>query len=221
MSKLEWDKTGERLFETGISKVALYPQDSKGAYPVGVAWNGITAITENKEGAESTVLYADGIKYAILRSAETLGLTIEAYTYPDEWASCDGSAEVADGVFIGQQKRKSFGLCYRTEIGNDTNTEEDDGYKLHLVYSCTASPTDVEYDTVNDSPDAATMSWDVETTPVNVTGYKPTALITIDSTKVDKTQLQALEDKLYGTESATPMLPLPDDVLAIFKKAEA
>lgn len=215
MAKLVWDKTGERLYETGVSHGVLYVQDSTGAYPTGVAWNGLTAVTESPSGAEATPLYADDIKYLELRSAEEFGATIEAYTYPKEFEACDGSAELAEGVTIGQQDRKAFGLCYRTIVGNDVK-KNDLGYKLHLIYGATASPSEKGYQTVNDSPEAITFSWEVTTTPINVDGFKPTSSLTIDSTKVDKSKLDALEAKLYGAESAEATLPTPDEVAAIF-----
>lgn len=215
MAKLVWDKTGERLYETGVSHGVLYVQDSTGAYPAGVAWNGLTAVTESPSGAEATPLYADDIKYLELRSAEEFGATIEAYTYPKEFEACDGSAELAEGVTIGQQDRKAFGLCYRTIVGNDVK-KNDLGYKLHLIYGATASPSEKGYQTVNDSPEAITFSWEVTTTPINVDGFKPTSSLTIDSTKVNETKLAALEAKLYGTESVEATLPTPDEVAAIF-----
>lgn len=219
MAKLVWDKTGERLYETGVSHGVLYVQDSTGAYPTGVAWNGLTAVTESPSGAEATPLYADDIKYLELRSAEEFGATIEAYTYPKEFEACDGSAELAEGVTIGQQDRQTFGLCYRTIVGNDVK-KNDLGYKLHLIYGATASPSEKGYQTVNDSPEAITFSWEVTTTPINVDGFKPTSSLTIDSTKVDKTKLAALEAKLYGAESAEATLPTPDEVAAIFATQE-
>ena len=216
MSKLTWDASGERLYETGVKQGVLYVMNSN-VYGNGVAWNGLTAITESPSGAESTPLYADDIKYLDLRSTEEFGATIEAYTYPDEFAACDGSASLADGVSIGQQARKMFGLCYRTTVGNDTDGT-DHGYKLHLIYGATASPSEKAYETINDSPDAITFSWEITTTPVSVTGFKPTASITIDSTKADPTCLAALEEKLYGGESTEPTLPLPDEVKTIMTK---
>lgn len=217
MPKLTWDASGERLYETGVKQGVLYVMGSNG-YGNGVAWNGLTAITESPSGAESTPLYADDIKYLDLRSTEEFGATIEAYTYPDEFAACDGSASLADGVSIGQQARKMFGLCYRTTVGNDTDGT-DHGYKLHLIYGATASPSEKAYETINDSPEAITFSWEITTTPVSVTGFKPTASITIDSTKADPTCLAALEEKLYGGESTEPTLPLPDEVKTIMTKA--
>lgn len=226
MSKLVWDKTGERFYETGVKQGVLYPQASGGTYPNGVAWNGLTAVTESPSGAEASPLYADDIKYLNLMSAEEFGATIEAYTYPDEFAQCDGSAEIATGVMAGQQSRKAFGLCYRTILGNDVDSN-DYGYKLHIIYGALAAPSEKGYTTVNDSPDAITFSWEVTTTPVNVSGFKPTASITIDSTKADADKLAALEVILYGkdatTESANdgvdPRLPLPDEIAELMAKA--
>lgn len=201
-NRLTWDGTGDRLFETGIDRGVLYPINSQGAYKPGVAWNGLTAITESPSGAEATALWADNIKYLNLYSAEEFGATIEAYTYPDEWAECDGSAEISTGVSIGQQSRRKFGLCYRTRLGNDVDGDSH-GYKLHLLYGCMASPSERGYSTVNDSPEAITFSWTITTTPVSVSdisnkSFKPTAVLTIDSTKVDETKLKSLEDVLYG-----------------------
>lgn len=211
MAKLVWDKTGERLYETGVKNGVLYVQDASGAYPAGVAWNGLTAVTEAPSGAEATALYADDIKYLNLLSTEEFGATIEAYTYPDEFAQCDGSASLATGVTIGQQPRKAFGLCYRTTVGNDVEGN-DHGYKLHIIYGCLAAPSEKAYATINDSPEAITFSWEVTTTPVAVEGFKPTATIVIDSTKVDAGKLAALEAKLYGSESEEAMLPLPNEI---------
>ena len=211
MSKLVWDKTGERLYETGVSRGVLYLPDVQGAYSNGVAWNGLTAVNESPSGAEPTPLYADDIKYQNLISAEEYAATIEAYTYPDEFAECDGSAELAPGVMIGQQKRKSFGMCYRTKVGNDADGT-DYGYKLHMIYGAMAAPSDKSYATVNDSPEAITFSWEVSTTPVEVSGHKPTASLTIDSTKVDAEKLAALETILYGSENTNARLPLPDEI---------
>ena len=220
MAKIVWDKTGERLYETGVKNGVLYVQEG-GAYPKGVAWNGLTAVTESPSGAEATPLYADDIKYLNLISAEEFAATIEAYTYPDEFAACDGSASLVDGVMIGQQARKTFGLCYRTTIGNDTNGN-DYGYKLHIIYGALAAPSEKAYATINDSPEAITFSWEVTTTPVNVTGAKPTASITIDSTKADSTKLAALEDILYGKDGEPgnePRLPLPDEIKTLMTAA--
>lgn len=216
MAKLTWDDTGNRLYETGVKQGVLYPVADNGGYGTGVAWNGLTAVTESPSGAEPTALYADDIKYLELMSNEEFGATIEAYTYPDEFAECDGSAELTEGVKIGQQPRKAFGLCYRTTLGNDVKGN-DYGYKLHLVYGCKAAPSEKAYATINDSPEAITFSWEVTTTPVSVTGHKPTAHLEIDSTKVDATKLAALEAILYGSatgDNATPRLPLPDEVLS-------
>ena len=194
--KIEWDKTGQRYYETGLDHGVLYPQNTTGLYPKGVPWNGLTNVTESPEGAEATDLYADNIKYGSLRSAETFGGTIEAYTYPEEFNQCDGNVSVAEGVYIGQQSRTSFGFVYRTQVGNDTSSE--DGYKLHLVYGATASPSEKTRDTINDSPEATTFSWEFDTTPVNVTGHKPTATLEIDSRKCSPKKLTALEKILFG-----------------------
>lgn len=225
MSKIVWDKTGERLYETGVKNGVLYLQ-TNGVYNNGVAWNGLTAVTESPSGAEATALYADDMKYLNLYSAEEFGATIEAYTYPDEFAECDGSKELVDGVVIGQQTRKVFGLCYRTVIGNDTDGEAH-GYKLHIIYGAMASPSEKAYATINDSPEAITFSWEITTTPVNVTGAKPTASVVIDSTKADPTKLSALETILYGKDPTTdggsdgvdPRLPLPDELKTLMTKS--
>ena len=214
MSRLTWDNTGERLFETGVKNGVLYPIQTGGKYTKGVAWNGLISVTESPSGAEPTALYADDIKYVNLLSNEEFGATIEAYTYPDEFAECDGSGTLAEGVLLGQQKRKVFGLCYRTTIGNDVDGN-DHGYKLHLVYGCLAAPSEKAYSTINDNPDAITFSWEVTTTPVNVTGFKPTSQITIDSTKVAKEKMTAIEALLYGSEEKEPSLPLPDELAAV------
>ena len=218
MAKIKWDETGEKIYETGVKNGVLYLPDETGQYVKGVAWNGLTAVTESPSGAESTPLYADDIKYVELFSAEEFGATLECYTYPDEFAECDGSAEVTPGVIIGQQNRKTFGLCYRTTLGNDVKGNEY-GYKLHLIYGAKASPSEKSYSTINDSPEAITFSYEITTTPVNVTGHKPTASLTINSTKVDASKLQQLEALLYGAESAEAKLPLPDEVINLLKSS--
>lgn len=217
MAKIIWDQTGERLYETGVRNGVLYLLQDTGKYEKGVAWNGLTAVTESPSGAEATPLYADDIKYLNLLSTEEFGATVEAYTYPDEFAECDGSASIATGVNIGQQPRKTFGLCYRTTLGNDVKNN-DYGYKLHIIYGALAAPSEKAYATINDSPEAITFSWELSTTPVNVTGFKPTASITIDSTKAEPEKLKALEAILYGSDGigdetgAEPRLPLPDEI---------
>lgn len=218
MAKLVWDETGKRFYETGVKNCVLYVQDASGAYPQGVAWNGITAINESPSGAEANPLYADDIKYLNLISAEEFGASIEAYTYPEEFEECDGSASLATGVTIGQQPRKTFGLCYRTVVGNDVKNN-DYGYKIHIIYGALAAPSEKGYATINDSPEAITFSWELSTTPVNVTGHKPTASLVVDSTKTDATKLKALEDVLYGTESEEARLPLPDEIMEMMKDA--
>lgn len=229
MSRLTWDNTGERYYETGVKQGVLYPIQTDGKYSVGVAWNGLTAVTESPSGAEATALYADDIKYLNLISTEEFGATIEAYTYPDEFAECDGSAALADGIMLGQQKRKTFGLCYKTTVGNDVDGN-DYGYKLHLIYGCLAAPSEKAYATINDSPEAITFSWEVSTTPVNVAGFKPTSQITIDSTKIaegKKAKLTELEDILYGkdgtgdgqTGAVVARLPLPGEIKTLFEGA--
>ena len=232
MSRLTWDNTGERYYETGVKQGVLYPIQADGKYSLGVAWNGLTAVTESPSGAEATALYADDIKYLNLISNEEFGATIEAYTYPDEFAECDGSAALADGVMLGQQKSKTFGLCYKTTVGNDVDGN-DYGYKLHLIYGCLAAPSEKAYATINDSPEAITFSWEVSTTPVNVKdangkSFNPTSQITIDSTKIaseKKAKLTELEDILYGkngtgdngeTGATVARLPLPDEIAALF-----
>lgn len=223
--KLVWDKTGEHFYETGVKNGVLYPMNASGTYSKGVAWNGLTAITESPSGAEATALYADDIKYLNLMSNEEFGATVEAYTYPDEFAECDGSASLTEGVYIGQQARKTFGLCYRTTLGNDAKGN-DYGYKLHIIYGAMASPSEKAYSTINDSPDAITFSWELSTTPVAVANFKPTASLTIDSTKVDAAKLTALEEILYGkdgtgedhtTGAVDPRLPLPDEIATLMK----
>ena len=218
MAKLVWDESGKRLYETGVEKGVLYVQGENGQYQNGVAWNGLTAVTESPSGAEPTALYADDIKYLELFSAEEFGATIEAYTYPEEFEACDGSASLGTGVTIGQQDRKAFGLCYRTIVGNDVKGNEN-GYKLHLVYGAKAKPSEKAYATVNDSPEAVTFSWEVTTTPVNVAGFKPTASVTIDSTKIEAGKLKAIEDKLYGTQDQEPALLMPDEIKQIITGA--
>lgn len=211
MAKLVWDKTGERLYETGVKNGVLYTVDDKGAYTKGVPWNGLTGVTESPSGAEATALYADDIKYLNLMSAEEFGCTIEAYTYPVEFEACNGEAELVPGIKIGQQKRATFGFSYRTAIGNDTDGS-DFGYKIHVVYGCLASPSEKAYATINDSPEAITFSWEVTTTPVSVEGFKPTAHLEIDSTKIDAEKLALLEAKLYGSETEEATLPLPSEI---------
>ena len=218
MAKLVWDESGKRVYETGVRNGVLYVQGENGEYQKGVAWNGLTAVTESPSGAEPTALYADDIKYLELFSAEEFGATIEAYTYPEEFEACDGSASLGTGVTIGQQDRKAFGICYRTVVGNDVKGNEH-GYKLHLVYGAKAKPSEKAYATVNDSPEAVTFSWEVTTTPVNVAGFKPTASVTIDSTKIDADKLKAIEDKLYGTASEEATLLMPDEIKQILAGA--
>ena len=215
MSKLVWDQTGQKTYETGVNQGVLFPQASTGLYPKGVAWNGLTTVTESPSGAEASASYADNIKYLNLISAEEFGATVEAYTYPDEFGVCDGSAELAVGVKIGQQKRTAFGMSYKTAFGNDVDGN-DHGYKLHIVYGAMAKPSEKAYASINDSPEAITFSWELTTTPVAVAGLKPTASITIDSTKVDPAKLTALETILYGNTGVDPRLPLPDEIAALF-----
>lgn len=221
MARLEWDKTGEHLYETGVDHGVLYFPDQTGAYKNGVAWNGLISVSESPSGAEATGQYADNIKYLNLISAEEFGATVEAYTYPEEFEACNGNKELVDntGVYVGQQSRSVFGFCYRTMIGNDTDGQ-DHGYKLHLVYGCQVSPSEKAYQTINDSPEALTFSWELSTTPVNVTGKKPTALLVIDSTKIDSTKLARIEAKLYGDETSTgAVLPTPDEIAEILNAA--
>ena len=212
--KLVWDNIGERFYETGVKNCALYLQNTDGSYPKGVAWNGISAINESPSGAEASPIYADDTKYLNLISNEELSASIEAYTYPDEFAECDGSAEIATGITIGQQPRKAFGLAYKTTLGNDIVGNEY-GYKLHLLYGCKAAPSEKAYSTINDSPEAITFSWEISTTPVNVKGFKPTSNLTIDSSKVAPEKLAALEAVLFGSESADARLPLPDEIITL------
>ena len=216
MAKIVWDESGKRTYETGVRNGVLYLQDAQGAYTKGVAWNGLTAVTESPSGAEPTALYADDIKYLELFSAEEFGATIEAYTYPAEFEKCDGSASLGTGVTIGQQDRATFGLCYRTVLGNDVKGSEF-GYKLHLIYGAKAKPSEKGYQTINDSPEAITFSWEISTTPVNVSGFKPTACVTIDSTKIEPAKLAQIEALLYGGEATEAKLPLPDEIATIVK----
>ena len=224
MTALKWDEVGKRLYETGVSNAVLFVRSDAGTYPLGVAWNGITAITESPSGAESNKLYADNVAYVDMQSAEEFAATIEAYTYPDEFAVCDGSAELAEGVTVGQQTRKAFGLAYKTKLGNDV-AGNDLGYKLHLIYNLKAAPSERAYATINDSPEAITLSWEATSTPEPVTGKKPTSCITIDSTKADSVKLKNLEEQLFGRDAVVgppavtaivPNLPLPNAVAAIF-----
>lgn len=217
MSKLTWDATGERRYEAGVEKGVLYPIQAGAKYTKGVAWNGLTTVTESPSGAEPTPLYADNIKYLTLVSAEEFGGTIEAYTYPEEFAECDGSVELAPGVYIGQQDRKVFGMSYVTNLGDDVKGANA-GYKIHLIYGALAAPAEKAYASINDSPEATTFSWEFTTTPVSANGFKPTSLITIDSTKVDATKLAALEAALYGTDEKEAYLPLPDEVATLIGK---
>jgi hypothetical protein len=216
MTRLVWDAVGERLYETGVNNGILYPIDASGEYPLGIAWNGLVSVSESPSGAEPTPLYADNIKYLTMYSNEEFGATIEAYTYPDEFAVCDGSVEAADGVFLNQQARTKFGLVYKTKIGNDV-AGEDLGYKLHIVYGAKASPSEKSYSTINESPEAITFSWEVTTDPVEVDGYRPTASLVIDSTKADPTKLAALESQLFGDYMIDPNLPLPAEVIALME----
>jgi hypothetical protein len=215
MSKLVWDKSGERYLQLGVDRGVIYPMGSSGNYGTGVAWNGLTAVNENPDGAEPQDIYADNIKYATLRSAENYGCTIEAVNYPEEFAICDGTASPTPGVYLGQQPRKPFGFAFRTGIGSDTTGAESKDYLLHIVYNLTASPSDRNYETVNENPDAIGFSWECKGTPVECTGYKQLCTITIDSRYVDSTKLRSLEDALYGTAQEDATLPSPDDVLAL------
>lgn len=218
MSKLVWDQSGKRLYETGVDHGVLYPIQTGGVYSKGVAWNGLTAVTESPSGADVNDIYADNMKYLGLVGAEKFGATVEAYTYPDEFAECDGSVELVKGVTIGQQNRKVFGMVYRTVIGNDVDGNEH-GYKLHLIYGATAAPSEKAYNTINEDPEAITFSWELSTTPVNVTGQKPTASLTIDSTKADPTKLAELEKILFGDTETEPRLPLPDEIAQLLNVA--
>ena len=214
MARIVWDNTGEKIYETGCDRGVLYVSNGEGGYKKGVAWNGLTSVTENPTGAESTALYADNIKYLNMLSSEDFGATIEAYTYPDEFMECDGSASVTPGVVIGQQNRTTFAMCYRTLKGNDVAGTAL-GYKIHIIFNATASPSSKAYSTVNESPEAITFSWEVSTTPVPVEGYKPTASIVIDSTKVDKGKLTQLEEKLYGGSATEPTLPAISEIISM------
>lgn len=218
MSKLVWDQSGKRLYETGVDHGVLYPIQTGGVYSKGVAWNGLTAVTESPSGANVNDIYADNMKYLGLVGAEKFGATVEAYTYPDEFAECDGSVELVKGATIGQQNRKVFGMVYRTVIGNDVDGNEH-GYKLHLIYGATAAPSEKAYNTINEDPEAITFSWELSTTPVNVTGHKPTASLTIDSTKADPTKLAELEKILFGDTETEPRLPLPDEIAQLLNVA--
>lgn len=215
MAKITWDNSGEKFFEMGVDHGVLYPLSDEGEYTPGVAWNGLTSVSDSPDGAEANELWADNIKYGVLRSTENHKGTIEAYMFPDEWSECDGYGVPTAGLRIGQQKRKTFGLCYRTMVGNDVDSEL--GYKLHLVYGATASPSEKTHETVNDSPDAMTMSWEYETVPISVDGYKPTASIEIDSTKLNAAKLAKLETILYGDATSEPRLPLPDEIITMMK----
>lgn len=222
MAKLVWDEAGKHVYETGVSKGVLYVMsDTPGTYGKGVAWNGLSSVSESPTGAEVSAIYADNIKYLNLMSREEFEGSIEAYTYPDEFMACDGSAspEDANGFVIGQQDRKTFAFCYQTKVGNDLNPEA--GYKIHIIYGALASPSERSYETVNDSPEAMTFSWDITTTPVAVTGFKPTAHVELDSTKIEKTKLAKIEAKLYGTDepSGEPTLLMPDEIISMLKAA--
>lgn len=217
MAKLTWDDTGKKIYETGVDRGVLYPITTGTTYGTGIPWNGLTAVNESPSGAESNPQYADNIKYLDLTSAEEFGFTIEAFTYPVEFEECDGSAQLAEGVTIGQQTRKMFGFSYRSLVGNDTQGT-DYGYKIHLVYGCKASPSEKSRSTVNDSPEAITFSWEITTTPVNVTGHKPTSHLVVDTTVAEGTKVTALETKLYGDDSSgTPTLPMPNEVYTMFQ----
>lgn len=216
MARLIWDEVGQRFFETGVKNGVLYVQDNDGSYKNGVVWNGLTAVTESPSGAEETPLYADDVKYLTLRSAEEFGATVEAYTYPEEFEQCDGSASIANGVTIGQQARRAFGLCYRTSVGNDIQGQNF-SYKLHLIYGCTVAPSEKSYSTINDNPEAITFSWELSTVPVPVDGFSPTASLVIDASKVDEGKMQQLEDALFGNESNEAKLLLPNEIMEMLK----
>lgn len=216
MARLIWDEVGQRFFETGVKNGVLYVQEDDGSYKNGVVWNGLTAVTESPSGAEETPLYADDVKYLTLRSAEEFGATVEAYTYPEEFEQCDGSATIANGVTIGQQARRAFGLCYRTSVGNDIQGQNF-SYKLHLIYGCTVAPSEKSYSTINDNPEAITFSWELSTVPVPVDGFSPTASLVIDASKVDEGKMQQLEDALFGDESNEAKLLLPNEIMEMLK----
>ena len=216
MARLIWDEVGQRFFETGVKNGVLYVQDNDGSYKNGVVWNGLTAVTESPSGAEETPLYADDVKYLTLRSAEEFGATVEAYTYPEEFEKCEGSASIAAGVTIGQQARRAFGLCYRTSVGNDIQGQNF-SYKLHLIYGCTVAPSEKSYSTINDNPEAITFSWELSTVPVPVDGFSPTASLVIDASKVDEGKMQLLEDALFGDESNEAKLLLPNEIMEMLK----
>lgn len=216
--RIEWDRVGEHYYETGVDHGVFYERDESGKYTNGEAWNGLTAVNETPSGAEATGIFADNMKYLNLMSKEEFAATIEAYTYPKKFAVCDGSAEVAKGVTIGQQSRKTFGFSYRTKIGNDVDNDNH-GYKIHLIYGCTASPSERSYGTISDSPEAINFSWEVNTTPVNVTGHQPTSLMVLDSTEVDAAIMQQIEDILYGTTDTVPRLPEPDEIIELLTSA--
>ena len=214
MAKLVFNNVGERLFETGVKNGVLYVMGEDGTYENGVVWNGLTAVTESPSGAETTPLYADDVKYVVIYAAEEFGATVEAYTYPEEFEECDGSASIFEGITIGQQTRKSFGMCYKTSVGNDVQGQ-DFGYKIHIIYGAKAAPSEKSYSTINDSPEAVTFSWELSTVPVPVEGFNPTATMVIDSTRVPAEKMALIEDKLYGTESEEATLPLPNELLAL------
>ena len=216
MAKLIFNNVGERLFETGVKNGVLYVMGDDGAYENGVVWNGLTAVTESPSGAETTPLYADDVKYVVIYAAEEFGATVEAYTYPEEFEQCDGSAAIADGITIGQQTRKSFGMCYKTSVGNDVQGQ-DYGYKIHIIYGAKAAPSEKSYSTINDSPEAVTFSWELSTVPVPVEGHNPTATMVIDSTRVPAEKMALIEAKLYGSEEAEATLPLPNEILELIK----
>ena len=216
MAKLVFNNVGERLFETGVKNGVLYVMGDEGTYEKGVVWNGLTAVTESPSGADTTPLYADDVKYVVIYAAEEFGATVEAFTYPEEFEQCDGSAAIFEGVTIGQQSRKSFGMCYKTSVGNDVQGQ-DFGYKIHIIYGAKAAPSEKSYSTINDSPEAVTFSWELSTVPVPVEGFNPTATMVIDSTRVPKEKMKLIEDKLYGTESEEATLPLPNELLALLK----